>query len=217
MDGGRGGGVKEHPILFSGPMVRAILEGRKTQTRRVMNPQPSWRNDVVDSSGVSGNGLWWMNRKGCGVHSQPTEAAFRECINRNGADWISPYGQRGNANREPDRLWVRETWAPLGPHAALHQATNSGHPVARWKPSIHMPRWASRLTLEVVSVRVERVQDISYDDCEKEGITREQVEAEGNCPVAAYAELWESINSKREGCAWSDNPWVWVVEFRRLP
>jgi len=176
--------MKERPILFSGQMVRAILEGRKTMTRRVIKPQPV--------------GAW----------AAPGKTAC-------------PYGQPG------DRLWVRETFATLcpgsyeeeKPRAGAHQdirykasdrmadcsADIRGY---RWRPSIFMPRWASRINLEITAVRVERVKDISINDAHAEGMT-------GTHTLGDFRELWDSINSKR-GHGWDANSWVWVVEFKRV-
>jgi hypothetical protein len=134
---------------------------------------------------------------------------------------ICPYGKPG------DRLWVRETWActPVwdwqaegldqptnqvcGPKHTIYKADDDAVRVRRWKPPIHMPRWASRITLEVVSVRVERLQDISTYDSLAEGVGTDVV------PMAQkmYADLWESINGPG---SWDANPWVWVVEFKRI-
>jgi len=199
--------MTERPILFSGPMVRAILEGRKTQTRRVVKPQP-----VV----------------------APTP------------DDRCPYGEPGTT------LWVRETWASTeqaGFHPSdagiVYRATDpdwSDYEGWKWKPSIFMPRWASRITLEVTAVRVELAQEISVNDCLAEGIvgteqwdkvppdsvrdhcelpmTPEALDAAiekgwGDYTTAAFHDLWDSINKKR-GFGWAENPWVWVVEFRRI-
>jgi len=207
--------MKERPILFSAPMVRAILEGRKTQTRRAAkHTLLETLSRIIDC----GNG-WWGDEEG--------EIQVR-----------CPYGQPG------DRLWVRETWAPLEaagtPYIYRADADEDGSvpylihgsPMGggvghanphRWKPSIHMPRRASRILLEVVSVRVERLQDISDADAKAEGVIWDdagqywQPSEDINCPCCfaygAYAELWESINGPK---SWDANPWVWVVEFRRV-
>lgn len=208
--------MKERPILFSAPMVRAILEGRKTQTRRIVKPQPSWlaeNNRVINVNGK------------CGM-----------------VESICPYGQPG------DGLWVRETWAPV-PMAWIddgvehrsdfaYRATGDVIGCHKWKPSIHMPRWASRITLEIVSVRVERLQDISEEDALAEGIkgiTKDGRTIKYGIPdkdglpgnddngwhwcnwmlsaSAAFQELWQEINGYD---SWEDNPWVWVVDFKRV-
>lgn len=189
--------TNERPILFSGAMVRAILDGKKTQTRRVVKPQPP--ADWVPSPWPYDGAAW----------------SDRRC----------PYGAPG------DRLWVRETWAPISPdeerrpirecRIEYRADTSAARPggwdedtddpeAARWRPSIHMPRWASRLTLEVTGVRVERVQDISEDDARAEGVY-----PYADNPRRFFQELWNSINGAR-GYGWNSNPWVWVVEFRRV-
>lgn len=179
--------MKERPILFSGPMVRAILDGRKTQTRRIVKPQPT--NDYVTFMPLSSELV------GVTKHGGPID-------NRG---WLHcPYGKTG------DRLWVRETWCPdVEPYTFRYKA-DGGEPLERWRPSIHMPRWASRITLEVVSVRVERLQDISEEDALAEGITLVE---RGTSPVDQFNKLWESINGPG---SWEANPWVWVVSFKRI-
>lgn len=203
----------ERPILFSDAMVRAILEGRKTQTRRVLKPQPP--------AGAHSPGLVLFPADGgsaCVFDVPLNSPVYRhEC----------PYGQPGN------RLWVREAFA-LHAHGAKDPA---GHPIVfyraqgdqimqgnRWRPSIHMPRWASRIILDITDIRVERVQDISENDARAEGV-REMAEYSmprnpyepGICddPRNAYRILWDQINAKR-GYGWDVNPWVWVVEFKRV-
>ena len=208
--------VREHPILFSGPMVQAILAGRKTQTRRVIKPQPqpqpdgTWEIMTEDAAGK-----WY---RPAGRFGQGPYPLF-EC----------PYGQPG------DRLWLRETWAaisktedtsPLADCNIEYRADTSdpypggwsadeakGNPDApKWQPSIHMPRWASRITLEITDVRVQRVNYITAADIEAEGIERlEPIHKLG----PRFIHLWDSINAKR-GYPWADNPWVWALTFRRL-
>lgn len=193
--------MKERPILFSGPMVKAILEGRKTQTRRVVKPQPM---------------MPWRAWDGAAHHWQDGDDLMR-----------CPYGQPG------DRLWVRETWSLIDDHenmACIGYAAGPGIDWAReWircgvdrvedarkfygkskAPSIFMPRWASRITLEVTGVRVERVQDITPEDKEAEGLNWNH----GYGP-AAFESLWNEINGKR-GYGWEANPFVWVVEFKQI-
>lgn len=177
--------VKERPILFSGAMVQAILEGRKTQTRRVVKPAAPF---VSTDSGLD---IQWAL-----------------------GDLHCPYGKPG------DRLWVRETWAQFH-NAMIYAATPAMITVDKWKPSIHMPRWASRITLEIKSVRVERIQDISLNDAVAEGMRIRDTDG-GHVfemgfdayvsPLDAYRELWDSINAKR-GFGWEKNPWCWAIEF----
>lgn len=211
--------MKERPILFSAPMVRAILAGTKTQTRRVVRKQFAPDAIVAEVGAttpegwqVSGHsGLWWADAGAC------LDDAVR-----------CPYGQPG------DQLWVREAWDFLPdsagdePNAALivYWATGSserrlvpdgfksllyGHEKRR--PSIHMPRWACRITLEVTDVRVERLQSISIGDCIAEGIPRGGPENPDGIERREYRKLWECINGPG---SWDANPWVWVVSFKRI-
>ncbi|CUK23334.1 ASCH domain-containing protein [Achromobacter xylosoxidans] len=210
--------MRERPILFSGPMVRAILVGHKTQTRRVVKH--------VDPDGC----VWKSAARLSGVHN--LEGKFPESA----MEWC-PYGQPG------DRLWVRETWSQpttLDPGPTFYRADypacvppefTNVPPVEAitWKPSIHMPRSACRLVLEITSVRVERLQAISYEDALAEGafdprlfVGDEWDDADGESadelarrlqwPQRAFRELWCGINGAE---SWDANPWVWVVEFRR--
>ncbi|MEQ1751860.1 MAG: hypothetical protein ABL974_20730, partial [Prosthecobacter sp.] len=160
--------MKECPILFSGPMVRAILDGRKTQTRRIVKPQPSYlvesKCSTYATSLVDRHGDLYPGLAAFGVYSE--EEA-----------WPCPYGQPG------DRLWVREThrYDGLDPNIAkqmrdpktVQHRSDADDEFVKWLPSIHMPRWASRITLEIVSVRVERLQDITEADAIAEGIERD--------------------------------------------
>lgn len=219
--------MKEHPILFSGPMVRALLAGTKTQTRRMVKPVKHPDLGNVYDPGV--------------LAREPQHVIERAC----------PYGQPG------DRLWVKETWrtaksldakspATIGemcidagyrtPWAPLAYEAD-GHRNSEWRGfemgcdaepgktrvSIHMPRWASRITLEITAVRVERLQDISEADCRAEGLYQDtagrwttysasEQDREHLSPVEAYRELWEQINGPG---SWDANPWVWMVEFRK--
>jgi hypothetical protein len=186
--------MRERPILFSGPMVQAILEGRKTQTRRLVNAR-----GFHDFEGDQDNDGWPL-----------APAKSTGCLARLPAT----YGTAG------DRLWVRETW---GGDILCGFAYRADHPDwpcfqgdgeqadSPWRPSIHMPKEASRLTLEVTGVRVEPLQSISERDACAEGmgspITRD-------CKVPQFAALWDAINGER--APWASNPWVWVIEFRRL-
>jgi hypothetical protein len=190
--------VKERPILFRGEMARAILDGRKVQTRRIVKPQPEdagfGRNAVVCPyrTGTQWPLAYYEMRGSCWNSSDPLRC---------------PYGQPG------DRLWVRETWSQPGGQLRYRADGDRGSwDVWKWVPSIHMPRWASRITLEIVSVRVERLWSISRGDAIAEGCPRRR-DTGGTSPVVWFHELWESINWKG---SWSVNPWVWVIEFKRL-
>lgn len=208
--------MKERPILFSAPMVRAILAGTKTQTRRVVKPQPVMRDgdDCV---------IEYANGKQ--RHSGPADYLLGHVL----PTYACPYCQPG------DRLWVRETFITgcemddngyfkvddEGNYLVWYAGDWPSDP--KWRQSIHMPRWASRITLEITGVRVERLQDISEADAIAEGVPA--VSSGGvtlftttgvNCFQAAkdaYAALWESINGPG---SWDANPFVWVVEFRRV-
>jgi hypothetical protein len=202
--------MKERPILFSAPMVRAILEGRKTQTRRVVKPQPSPSSDSV-----------WLGTDGIWRFSHPT---LRGPVSHEADDVRCPYGYPG------DRLWVRETielqtlhgnnfpspvYSSDGAHVMDGNGKASNHEFMRRRvtPSIHMPRWASRILLEVVSVRVERLQEISEADAKAEGVDGIKYFGLDRSNTRAYSELWESINGPE---SWDANPWVWCVEFKRV-
>jgi hypothetical protein len=229
--------MRELPILFSGAMVRALLDGRKTQTRRVVklphnNPLGQWEpttiggengGRTVDDKTVPLQGGIWHTRTG-------------ECL-------MSPYGQPS------DRLYVKEAfrfpksldwcapcvvalkaldagysapWCPTQYEAdgtrtnnwqGFETPTSEATP-GKLRPGRHMPRWASRITLEVTGVRVERLQGISDTDCVREGISASECTA-SNGWKPAYRVLWNSLNAAR-GYGWDANPFVWVVEFRRV-
>jgi hypothetical protein len=196
--------MTERPILMNAAMVRAVLGGAKTQTRRVLKQAtgPSLSVGIDDDQpGVAA--LSWLSGDGPG-HDVHETVKRVPC----------PYGVPG------DRLWVREAWAPTGdPGRALYRCDFPEGPLSiKFKPSIHMPRWASRISLEVTDVRVERLQDISEGDAQAEGTERrDPVWPIPACPErgthrAGFEALWESINGPG---SWDANPWLWVVEFRR--
>lgn len=220
--------MKERPILFNAEMVRAVLDGRKTQTRRVVKfPVKRWQF-MEDYHGEDLDG--WL----ADTPDAAEWCGWGWCEGRqvqNTPHLRCPYGARG------DKLWVRETWRidmaggstidgasdfsydvsyrAGGDDLELRHAgsldddpyikTADSGPEHGWRPSIFMPRWASRITLEVAGVRVERVQEITHDDALAEGIS--------TAPIDGFADLWGSINDKR-GYSWDSNPWVWVVEFK---
>ena len=210
--------MAERPIIFSAPMVRAILDGRKTQTRRVLKPQPT------------------IHRSGdCSIHGHRGDVDYlmRE---------IAP--KFWGPCCVGDRLWVRETFS--GPHrlGAMPprewELENTFNVVRLWywadgnpdsgdwtrpKPSIHMPRWVSRITLEVTGVRVERLQEISEKDAAAEGIEPYVPHPDGGSNAftqdscwyrANFEDLWGSINGKKPGDRWENNPWIAVIEFKRI-
>ncbi len=198
--------MNEYPILFSTDMVKAILDGRKTMTRRVVKDlAPDFPHGVGCDVVVRRVGDYWC---------LPTSRGYKK----------SPYGGIG------DLLWVRETWAtnPFNNHIKpselsaditslfyrANQGGNDSH--YSWRPSIYMPRWASRITLEVTGVRVERVRGISEADARAEGVIPSGVGADlAHLKYrAGFQTLWDTINAKR-GYSWDSNPWVWVVEFTK--
>lgn len=193
--------MKERPILFSAPMVRAILDGSKTQTRRVMRHQPTAQPVLCQNVTCKGRPSW-------------VSALYIQGASIGSRMELCPYGE------VEDRLWVRESfcpdWASHGPiyKADWGSAIDAGYPrEPRWKPSTHMPRWASRITLEVTDIRVERLQDITNNDAIEEG-TPDLRTLENNWDmVRCYQELWGSINGSE---LWIANPWVWVVSFKRV-
>jgi hypothetical protein len=204
--------VKERGILFSAPMVRAILGGKKTQTRRTLKPVFNSPPELVEA--FHPPGTW-------GARFRGTYPSALRC----------PYGVVG------DRLWVRETFTLTNHGKPVYRADchdGNGHfwqSVAedpddvRWRPAIHLPRALSRITLDVTRVRVERLQDITEDDARAEGVTPFAVNPEGDCwsdgkHRTAFEHLWGEINGwdgePNARAPWSSNPWVWVVEFRRV-
>lgn len=209
--------IKERPIIFSAEMVKAILEGRKTQTRRVL--KLSFYESNFTESGVVqlANRLWriWASCDG---------ATLTEDLN-------CPYGTPGT------RLWVREAWQAWAEYDHLKPSgipqekmagrvnylANGNKWDARYRHARFMPRWASRIMLEITSVRVERLQDISEDDAKAEGMIAvptggaEVWQMRNPAPAVSYRHgycfLWHSIHGVN---SWGQNPWVWVIEFRRL-
>jgi hypothetical protein len=233
--------MTERPILFSAEMVRAILDGRKTQTRRIakklppppanaihpnherLHPAPyldaycSEKKTPQNPRGMSAMWCWWTpdNRMGHGFRCR--------------------YGQPG------DLLWVRETWGAVWPAdepVPLRQCEieyradlpagctdrpgewpadeGNGPEVPKWRPSIHMPRWASRITLRITDIRVERLQDITEDDARAEGcdpVVHPDGAVDCGTRKTTFASLWNKINGPG---AWDENPWVWVVAFERV-
>lgn len=194
--------MSDRPILFSAPMVRALLDGRKSQTRRVLKPQPHHAANVFQDGG------YWYAEAKLGPGS--------DCIEVNA---VEPGYAPG------DRLWVRETFSPSAPRPAYRADEGPEGDGWGWTPSIYMPRDYSRLTLTVTDVRVQRVQEISGEDAIAEGIEIPRCGCEvcshspTMCPAdaseacMAFAALWDSINAKRPGCAWADNPWICAISF----
>ncbi len=224
--------MKERPIIFNAPMVRAILVGRKTQTRRVVK--------LVDTL-PDGRGLKAI-KKPASLTCLPLVDGKFQYSPYGGAPYepypsvseFCPYGKPG------DRLWVRETWRidGLSTKGALEIGRRHTDGLSfrsdmegdrscddcPWIPSIHMPRWASRITLEITAIRVERLQDISEEEAEAEGVYEHlgepQVECDGQVRhfpdasfVRGYLSVWQSIHGPG---SWDANPFVWVLEFKRV-
>jgi hypothetical protein len=208
--------MKEKPILFSTPMVKALMEGRKTQTRRVVKPQP-----IIDiESGRVFTGHVPAKRSPYDINNWREPFAEQYC----------PYGQPG------DLLWVREAFMPPLSYGTvtgyLFKADYEGLKEAKWKPSIHMPKGAARIRLRITEVRVERLKDITEEDTLAEGVASKgpsyNSKWEENYPIRfkdyknpcdmyifrygieSFASLWQSINGPE---SWESNPFVWVVKF----
>jgi hypothetical protein len=193
--GMRGAGVKERPIIFSGPMVRAIIDGRKIQTRRVVKTHGTtfWEHGGYTPCEMEEGDVWTHIVKATGLYAS-TAPTF-----------CCQYGQPG------DRLWVRETFSEAEPCGWIYRADCDAGKT--WKPSIFMPRAASRITLEIARVRVERLHEIEELDARLEGV--EPFAPDDGRYRDGFQELWDSINEAR-GFGWDKNPWVWVIEFKKL-
>lgn len=220
--------MKERPILFNTEMVKAILHGRKTQTRRPLKNQPKdgWSFEDAASGGAFGRI----------TSSHPKKGKFGAFIHRGvGTDFperdieVCSFGMLG------DRLWVRETFCPVddtdfgGSKWIDYRATpsdNESHPAGwhntpddseamKWKPSIHMPRWACRLVLEITDVRLERVQDITEEDAAAEGTITEKMASDDGFAWRfgdrrQFQDIWEKVYPN----SWENNEWVWVIKFK---
>jgi len=197
--------MKDHPILFSTAMVKAILDGNKTMTRRIIKNQ--------DLTGAP--------RGGFNAYSYQDEETLKDKIGFESDDdsWVSPYGAPG------DLLWVRETWrksSPIEKDQVYYRAGTSGATDMKWKPSIFMPKKFCRIWLKNKDIRVERLQDISEEDAIKEGceIGHGIDDSSPFFAKDAFETLWDSINGhpRKDGkdISWSANPWVWVVDFERV-
>jgi hypothetical protein len=264
--------TRERPILFSGEMVRALLDGRKTQTRRVVKGVMRvrlWQSVCGDgpfANVVARAGTYLAYANDHGAVSVTADNGELLGVKPGEFEWCCPYGVLGDrlwvrethivgwpcdagdlqqfdedGNERPRHVWYRATPTPAGGYTSQlgafidHWADDDGNLVERipWKPSIHMPRWASRITLEITEVRVQRVQEISFEDAIAEGVQRDIIPACGDhpnlecwvngpppahahvIPEAAFRELWDSINAKR-GFGWEVNPWVWAITFKTV-
>lgn len=220
--------MTERPILFSGEMVRAILDGRKTQTRRVVA-----RLNSTTGAGYRFDDLDLGRAYSDGHHGQPIGTYLHAPVVRGecaedgvwdriypriapDSDWDQAADPAKGYTPPASRLWVREAFVGAGNLGILYAAdcprgTESGVE-GGWRPSIFMPRWASRLTLEITEVRVQRVQEISRGDAMEEGCPFANM-ADGPDPRDWFRDLWDSLNAKR-GHGWDTNPWVWAITFR---
>lgn len=199
--------MKERGMIFNDEMVRALLSGKKKQTRRVISDRHIHLFDVASNVGE-------CYSLESGAEHANSQSYYRE---------FCPFGSVG------DRIWVRETWARYNIDQYTHDMAYRATPPedwpdgGRWRPSIHMPRWASRITLEITDVRVEQLNAISENDAQSEGVgklregfwqhyqpgwTQHQLSARGS-----FATLWKSIYGEE---SWNSNPWIWVIEFRRF-
>ncbi|EIV7932397.1 morphogenetic protein [Klebsiella pneumoniae] len=209
--------MKERGMIFNGEMVRAILDGRKTQTRRIMAPQPA--DDIERCIFPNPEAIGWKSSL---RHKHGSTTAH-----------FCHYGKPG------DRIWVRETFqGPLFDYDLMDSYCKDPTPFVKpefcvykadgvpapefydadgelhccWRPSIHMPRWASRILLEITNVRVERLKSISDGDAIREGCSTADMKS-GDCVADVFARLWASIYGAE---SWNANPWVWVIEFKRV-
>ncbi|HDS8574814.1 TPA: hypothetical protein QH731_000013 [Klebsiella variicola] len=209
--------ISERGMIFNGEMVRAILDGRKTQTRRIMAPQPA--DDIERCIFPNPEAIGWKSSL---RHKHGSTTAH-----------FCHYGEPG------DRIWVRETFqGPLfdydlmdiyckdptpfeKPEFCVYKADGVPAPEfydaddelhCCWRPSIHMPRWASRILLEITNVRVERLKSISDSDAIREGCSTANMKS-GDCVADVFARLWQSIYGQE---SWNANPWVWVISFERI-
>lgn len=250
--------AKERPILMCGEMIRAVLSGQKTQTRRIIDLLKSLSKEqrsvgfTFNAEFATAGDLSWLSEIGGSNGADLKKCQQLNVPMRHPEDAAMPWDDCGRTrlycpHGEPgERLWVKETfqhtdgWYPVEKtpwkncirgdkatwvdYAATYKPEKGEERYFPWKPSIFMPRWASRITLEIQSIRVERVQDISEDDARAEGgsIKCKYVGNRCNsnrCAAHHYRRgfeaLWDSINAKR-GFGWQANPWVWVVEFKRI-
>jgi hypothetical protein len=202
--------ISERPILFSAPMVRAILENRKSQTRRVVKPQPE----------SCGDG-WLYRGEFFGSDESMKSHLFHDVYGTGkGMPYGGVYGD-GTA----DRLWVRETWRSYdingtleGAKQSLRYRADGEQAMTTWKPSIFMPCWASRITLEITDIKVERLQDVSEADVRAEGFNYLAYRCADEMKPEDWTEFsdgWDMINAKR-GYSWQSNPFVWCISFCRI-
>lgn len=201
--------MTEHSIIFNGDMVRAILRGEKTQTRRPVKPQPA--TGCIYSINGAHNAALHLTDAGCQVRYIPPTGRSKDHL------LLCPFGQPG------DRLWVRETFALGEPpyFGVAYRADEGDNPEdvsgerQKWTPSIHMPRYLSRIRLEITDINVERVQDITADEAIKEGVVDPIMGTYGLSPKTVFRDMWNDIYAER-GLGWNENPWVWAITFRHV-
>jgi hypothetical protein len=229
--------VKERPIIFSGPMIQALLDGRKSQTRRIMKPNPGPIFNYKTCSpkpicpyGVPGDRLWVREtwRVGAWAEEDGLIAVDYKADNFARKEWLEVLADEIEEGEQFNRLWEQSCDDAAKSGLKFDEEGRwkwkPGESPCRWRSPLHMPRWASRITLEITDVRVQRLQEITEEDAEAEGAMAwwnglshaEQVNAYngGRGPLAAFQMLWEKIHGPD---AWDLNPWVWAISFRRVP
>lgn len=237
--------MKERPILFSAPMVNAILSGKKTQTRRVVKPQPvrflphsTPMDSKPEDRWVIHHPMGWRWRDSFASDEAGGVAAILSVADH------CPYGVAGDQLIVKEAAWMwcqrvtngktksdRQKWLyvpmreapviyvadhPLQPLTSIASPETGAHWGWRKKIGRFLPKWASRITLEVTSIRVERLQDISEEDAIAEGVDTTVPHLDRVPAIAEYNRLWNSINGERPGCSWDDSPWLWVISFKKL-
>lgn len=190
--------LRERPILFSGPMVRAILDGKKTQTRRLVKPQFDGKETfgAYDIYGTSGR---------CCPYGKPGDRL-----------WVRETWAHARMPSEDILVFRATSPDDRFNYACPQEGTIAQYKIDKWRPAIHMPRLASRINLEITDVRVERLQEISEVDIRSEGVYAnllDELKISGNSLKECWGKLWDSINGPG---SWDQNSWVWVVEFRRV-
>lgn len=198
--------MKERPILFSAPMVQAILDGSKTQTRRVIKPPSGYRANELETA--PDGGIIWIGTGKEGSYDKYTPPRYHvgDCL------WV-----KETFRYEPEDYDAFGTNCPVQ-YRATHGECDGFY--SKWRPSIFMPRQASRITIEITQVRAQRLQDISKEDCLAEGLSKKDWEDGAmlhgvDWPRFQFQKLWDSINDGR-GHGWSTNPWIWAITFKRV-
>ncbi|CUY34778.1 Uncharacterised protein [Serratia marcescens] len=213
--------MKECPVIFNGEMVRAILDGRKTQTRRVIaNVSPDncipLQKPTKTKDGIYTHVMDALGHGLCPLGRVGDRMWVRETFSILGNDDGCPIDWDGNLikgdEKHAARIYKASCWQEPGNYGLWSIPDRDTQYEGAWRPSIHMPRWASRITLEITAVRVERLNDISDGDAISEGCSISDMKS-GDCVADVFARLWSSIYGVD---SWNANPWVWVIEFRRV-